>query len=144
MLPLTDPWDNTPPTPLAMEPGVAAVIRTIADALVTIDELYAITAPVTLASLVSGVVLDGHTFVAGGDVDVVFLTAQTNPAENGFYTVNNSGAPTAITANNVLAVGQVLEIPNGSLAGKRFLRSGTNAYRVFGDFSNNPPVAATV
>ena len=105
---------------------------------------FAITVPVTLASLVSGVALDGHTFISGGDVDVAFLTAQANPAENGFYTVNNSGAPTAITANNIVTVGQVLVIPNGANAGKRFLRSATTTYRVFGDFSNVAPVAASI
>ena len=136
--------DNTTPAAFACEGGTSAAIRTIADALVTIDELYAITTPVTLASLVSGVSLDGHTFVTGGDVDVAFLTAQANPAENGFYTVNNSGAPNAITANNFVAVGQVLQIPNGANAGKRILRSETTAYRVFGEFSNTPPATANV
>jgi hypothetical protein len=76
----------------------------------TVQPYAATTGPGTLStSFAVGQVVDGRTLVLA---DIILIKNQVNAAENGIYTVNNSGAPTRHTSYNTGAsfVGAAVEI----------------------------------
>jgi hypothetical protein len=129
-MPLSDPFDTTPPQ-LSPQSGTLAGGGTAANYAFAVDYNIALTA---------GAVPNG-TFSVSYDGQYVILYGQTTASQNGVYLVNASGGAARASAMTV----PTKMLLGGSSAGETFMAAGATGTPIYGPFgpANASPATKT-